>query len=162
MHFGFSYVGFIFLILLFLPNLIWNRYKPVDYERYAAGEPPVLVWLERVGQGAATVFSLIFINFRPFPLWSFWLAGGFLLLALYEIWWIRYFRGPKTMADFYSDFLGIPVAGATLPVAAFFLLAVYGRNLLLGLATVMLGVGHIGIHLGHRREIAAQPQRQKQ
>lgn len=31
MHFGFSYVGFIFLMI---PNLIWTRNKPKDYEDY--------------------------------------------------------------------------------------------------------------------------------
>ncbi len=67
--------------------------------------------------------------------------------------WIRYFRSEKRMEDFYSSLLGIPVAGATLPVAAFLLLAVYGRNPLLAAATVILGVGHIGIHAGHLREI---------
>ncbi len=50
------------------------------------------------------------------------------------------------MGDFYSSLLGVPVAGATLPVAAFFLLAIYGRNIFLVLAVMILGVGHIGIH----------------
>ena len=57
------------------------------------------------------------------------------------------------MADFYSSLFGVPVAGATLPVAAFFLLGIYGRNYLMIAATVILGIGHIGIHLGHAREI---------
>ena len=60
------------------------------------------------------------------------------------------------MKDFYSSILGIPVAGATLPVLAllaFLLLAIYGKNIILGIAVVILGIGHIGIHLMHRREI---------
>lgn len=57
------------------------------------------------------------------------------------------------MQDFYSSMLGIPVAGATLPVAAFLLLAVYGKNKVLAVAVLILGVGHIGIHLMHRKEI---------
>ena len=57
------------------------------------------------------------------------------------------------MGDFYSSFFGIPVAGATLPVAAFFLLGVYGRNILMLLSTIILGIGHIGIHLAHREEV---------
>ena len=73
-------------------------------------------------------------------------------MILYEAFWIRYFRSKKTMADFYSSLLGIPVAGATLPVFAFGLLAIYGRNTLLLIAVMVLGIGHIGIHLGHRRE----------
>ena len=57
------------------------------------------------------------------------------------------------MTDFYSSFLGIPVAGASLPVAAFLFLGIYGGNLLLILSVVVLGIGHIGIHLSHRREV---------
>ena len=59
------------------------------------------------------------------------------------------------MKDFYSGILGIPVAGATLPVLSFMLLAIYGKNILLGAAVVILGIGHIGIHLIHRMEIEA-------
>ena len=53
----------------------------------------------------------------------------------------------------YSSLLGVPVAGATLPVFAFLLLGIYGRNIFLIIATVILGIGHIGIHLNHRKEI---------
>ena len=56
------------------------------------------------------------------------------------------------MKDFYSGILKVPVAGATLPVAAFFLLGIYGSNVLMLISTVILGIGHIGIHLGHAKE----------
>ena len=78
------------------------------------------------------------------------------LMMCYELYWVRYFRSEKTMRDFYSSFLGLPVAGATLPVAAFFLLAVYGRNPALMAAVILLGIGHIGIHLMHRKEAAGE------
>ena len=74
-------------------------------------------------------------------------------MVLYEIYWIRYFRSGKTMKDFYSGILGIPVAGATLPVVSVLLIAVYGKNPFLFAAGIILGIGHIGIHLQHRREI---------
>ena len=80
---------------------------------------------------------------------------AFALMVLYEIFWIRYFRSEKTMKDFYSSILGIPVAGATLPVLAFGLMAIYGKNILLGVAVIILGIGHIGIHLMHKKEIEA-------
>ena len=48
---------------------------------------------------------------------------------------------------------GIPVAGATLPVIACCLIAIYGRNPMLFVSTIILGVGHIGIHLNHRKEL---------
>ncbi len=154
MSFGFSYMGFAYLILLFLPNLLWTKNKPKDYEKYVQRENSVLRALERVGEVAVTCFALIFTDFniRPWSNWSWWLGLSVLCMLLYEIYWVRYFKSAKTMEDFYSSLFGVPVAGATLPVAGFFFLAVYGKNLLLLLASVVLGIGHIGIHWMHRKE----------
>ena len=74
MHFGFSYVGLVYLVMLMLPNIIWTKNQPKDYEKYAQNENKVL-------------------------------------------------------------------------------LAVYGKNIILGIAVVILGIGHIGIHMMHRKEI---------
>jgi hypothetical protein len=40
-------------------------------------------------------------------------------MLMYEGWWIRYFGSGRRVADFYSSFYGVPVAGATLLVAVF-------------------------------------------
>ena len=152
-HPGFSYVGLAFLLALFVPNLLWTRRKPRGYA--PEGENRALALCERAGQACVTCTALCFsdFNLRPWTPWNLWLAGACLLMALYEVWWVRYFRGPRTLADFYSSLLGVPVAGATLPVAAFFLLGVYGRVVWMLLAAVLLGVGHIGIHLQHRHQL---------
>ena len=154
MKFGFSYVGLIFLAMLMVPNLIWAKNQPKDYEKYAANENKLLLGLERTGEVLVSGMALIFrdFNLRAWTGWSWWLVGAFLLMILYEIYWIRYFKSEKTMKDMYSSILGVPVAGATLPVAAFMLLAVYGKNPLMAAAVIILGGGHIGIHLMHRRE----------
>ena len=155
MHFGFSYVGLIYLIMLMTPNMLWTKNKPRDYDKYVGNENKVLLAFERVGEVLVSAVAVIFsdFNLRSWTPWSLWLAVSFALMLLYEVFWIRYFKSQKTMADFYSSLLGIPVAGATLPVAAFFLLGIYGRNILMIASTVILGIGHIGIHLGHAREL---------
>lgn len=140
--------------MLFVPNLFWTKNKPLDYEKYAANENKLLLILERTGEVLVTCSALIFSDFNVrLSLWGLWLAAAFLLMILYEIYWVRYFRSGKTMADFYSSLLGIPVAGATLPVAAFLLLGIYGRNPIMLVSVVILGIGHIGIHLNHKKEI---------
>lgn len=155
MTFGFSYIGLIWLLMLLIPNFIWTKNQPKDYEKYAAKENKVLLALERSGEFIVTPVALIFSDFN-FKGWNFWLTVlviSFLCMVLYEIYWIRYFKSEKTMKDFYRGILGIPVAGATLPVIAFFLLGIYGGNILMLAGSCILGVGHIGIHLQHKKEV---------
>ena len=161
MRLGFSYVGLIYLVMLMLPNIIWTKNQPKDYDKYVGNESKLLLALERTGEVLVSCAALVFSDFnlrRP-TAWSLWLVVSFALMVLYEVFWVRYFRSEKTMADFYSSVLKIPVAGATLPVAAFFLLGIYGQNAPMILSTVILGVGHIGIHLAHRNEVCGKPEK---
>ncbi len=155
LHFGFSYVGLVFLIMLMIPNIIWSENKPKDYDKYVKNENKILLLLERTGEVLVTGISLIFsdFNINSISNWTVVLLAAFLMMILYEIYWIKYFRSDKTMKDFYSSLIGVPVAGATLPVISFLLLGIYGRNIFLIIATSILGIGHIGIHLNHKKEL---------
>ncbi len=155
MRLGLSYVGLIYLVMLFVPNIIWTKHQPKDYEKYVGNENKLLLALERVGEVLTSGIALVFsdFNIRQWNWWCLWLVVSFALMVLYEVFWVRYFRSQKEMSDFYSSILKIPVAGATLPVVAFFLLGIYGSNFLMILSSVILGIGHIGIHLAHAREV---------
>lgn len=155
MHFGFSYIGLIFLIMLMVPNMYWTKNQPADYEKYVVNENKILLLFERIGEILVTCVAVIFsdFNLKKFSIWSLWLIGAIILMILYEVYWIRYFKSEKTMQDFYSSLLGVPVAGATLPVLAFLFLGIYGKNLFMIIAVMVLGIGHIGIHLNHKKEV---------
>lgn len=155
MNFGFSYIGLIYLAMLFIPNLFWTKNKPKDYDKYVKKENKILRIFESTGQVLVTGIVLIFkdFNIRFGSLWIIWLILSFAFMVLYELYWIRYFKSEKTRKDFYSSLLGIPVAGAALPVIAFLLLGIYGRNIPLMAAVIILGIGHIGIHINHKKEI---------
>ncbi len=151
--FGFSYIGLIFLLMLFIPNIIWLKQKTQGYT--AKKESRILTFFERLGEILTCCCSLIFsdFNIQKWSAWSLFLIISFLLMAIYEIWWIRYFRSERQMKDFYSDFLCIPLAGATLPVIAFFILGIYGKNIVMLISSALLGIGHIGIHLQHKKKL---------
>lgn len=151
-HLGFSYIGLIYLLMLTVPNLIWTKNQPKDYD--FKDENRILLCFERIGQACTFCTALIFsdLNIHAWSIWSIFLIVSFLLMLMYECWWIRYFKSEKTIKDFYSSFLGVPVAGATLPVIAFFLLGVYGKVIWLMVSVIMLGIGHIGIHIQHLKE----------
>ena len=53
MEFGFSYIGLVYLLMLFIPNIVWSRMRPVDYDELAGKEDRFLVILERIGEISA-------------------------------------------------------------------------------------------------------------
>lgn len=154
-HLGFSYVGLIYLLMLWIPNAVWSRNRPIDYD--PSRENKVLLAFERTGQVCCTCSILIFSDFNitSFSLWSLWLAVSFLLMILYELSWARYFKGEHTEFNFYRSFLRIPVPGASLPVVAFLFLGVYGKVIWLIVSSVIIGIGHIGIHLQHMNDVTS-------
>ena len=78
MQFGFSYVGLAALVLLLLPNLIWTKNRPKDYEQYAANENRALLAMERLGEVLVSGTALIFsdFNIKPWSNWSWWLVSS--------------------------------------------------------------------------------------
>ena len=152
-HFGFSYVGAIYLVMLFVPNIIWSKHHPVGYN--SDTENRILLVFERIGEVAVSCTAVIFsdFNIRLDSLWTLWLLVSAIFMLMYEIYWIRYFRSQKSLEDFYSSLLGIPVAGATLPIIAFLLLGIYGKNIWMIVWGIILGIGHIGIHLQHKKQL---------
>lgn len=151
--FGFSWIGLIWLSMLMIPNLLWAKFKPEGYS--PKGENKVLSVFERVGEVATTTFLLIFsdTNIYQIDLWSIWFFAALLLMVLYLACWIRYFN-KRTLGNFYSPFLGIPIPLALLPCLSILLLAVYGKLIWLGIAILIMSVGHLGIHIQHYKELS--------
>lgn len=152
-HLGFSYIGLIFLLMLFVPNLIWTKATPEGYS--SESENRLLLIFERCGEVLTSCCALLFTDFNvhSWSNWTWWLIAAFVLMLIYEIWWMRYFFSKRTLKDFYSDIIGIPLAGATLPVISFFRLGIYGKFIFMIIADIILGIGHIGIHIQHLKEI---------
>lgn len=151
-HIGFSYIGVLFLIMLFVPNILWTRKMPEGYT--AENENKILQLFERIGEVLTCCCALLFsdFNWHQWSAWSWWLITACILMIMYELWWVRYFKSERKLADFYSSFCKIPLAGAILPVFAFFLLGIYGKVVWMLIVTVILGIGHIGIHIQHSKE----------
>ncbi|WP_405269554.1 hypothetical protein [Methanobrevibacter sp.] len=150
MNFGFSFVGLIFLIMLFVPNVLWSRFPPEGYGELSKNENKFLLILERIGEVLVTCLALFTgIKFG----WSLILAVAFILMILYEVYWLRYFTGNHTLNDMYSSFLDVPLPGATLPVLSALLLGIYANNIFLVISALILAIGHIGIHYNHKKEL---------
>ena len=91
LHFGFSYIGLIFLFMLFIPNILWTRHKPKDYEKYVGNENKILFLFERTGEILVCCIALVFsdFNLREGNLWSAWLGLAVVAMLFYECYWIR-------------------------------------------------------------------------
>jgi len=150
MSFGFSWIGAIFLIALWIPNIIWARNLPVDY--HPGIENKALLVCERAGQVATTGTALLLVSANALPPVAqlSLLVASIVTMLLYEAFWVRYFRGKRTMADMYKPLLGIPYPGATLPIIAFILLGISSLAWPLIISAIILGIGHIGIHRQHQ------------
>lgn len=142
---GFSYVGFIFLCCLFIPNGFYAFHQPID--KTETKENKVLLTFEKAGQALCTVFAVIFSNLNIHAAgWrTAWLLASCVLMVLYLICWARYFSGKHEQRDFFRPFIGIPLPLAVLPVTAIFFLSIYGKVPALSISAVILGIGHIGI-----------------
>ena len=160
---GICFSGILFLVMLMVPNILWARGRqPAGYDKVSGNENRALLALERTGEAAVSVCLLIFPAMDPavklLPEGLFidlriiiWLTA-LVLMILYECYWARYFRSKRTLKDLYSSYAGFPVAGASLPVTAAALLGIYSGNTVMILSSLILGIGHIGIHTAHRRE----------
>lgn len=78
-HLGFSYIGFIFMLMLIIPNVIWTRNKPKEYD--PSIENKLLLMLERTGQILCTTTILFFNDFNP-KIFEIWILCSFYPLLL--------------------------------------------------------------------------------
>ena len=154
---GFSYIGAAFLLMLFVPNIIWAIRKPAGYDQLAKTENKILLWLERIGQVATVVTAVMFSDFNPtgFSAWTVWLLASCLCMILYEAAWVRYFCN-RSLKTFYGRFMFIPLPLAILPILAFLFLGIYGKVIWLIISVIILGIGHIGIHFRHNKSLNSE------
>lgn len=92
-QFGSSYMGALFLALLLVPNLLWTKNRPGDYD--PKGENKALQALERVGQVlvAALCLCKADLDLRPWTAQSGRLVAAGVFMVFYEGFWRREKQG---------------------------------------------------------------------
>jgi hypothetical protein len=82
-HFGFSYIGLLWLLLLWIPNSMWAKRKTEGYD--SSGESKVVLITERVGQVLCTAAILLFPGYNPetFELWTAWFVASAALMVIF-------------------------------------------------------------------------------
>lgn len=157
MELGFSVIGLGMLVMLLVPNILWARKAPRGYVVAARGERRSLKVLERTGQVAVSASAVMFTCPQGFSLpWLLWLVPALASMVAYEAAWVRHLGGTPTIRTMYQPLGPIPMPLATLPVAAFALYGIWQQSPVTLIATGLLGLGHIGIHLDHLRELGGR------
>lgn len=141
-------VGIVYLFMLFIPNMIWAKDISENYD--SNHENKILLMYERLGEVLVCCFRVIMFGTMH---WNLFVLVSFVVMLMYEGYWIQYLKSEKKLSDFYCSHLNILLAGAILPVIVFFILGLSQRHWIFVFLTIILGIGHIGIYREHFLEI---------
>ena len=138
MRYGFSYMGFLFVVLLLGPSFYWVNLP--GYKDYQARKSGIFQGIERIGLTFSSCVALIFQNYNYQGLhpWLIFLLLAWICLAAYEFHWI--FCRKKMLLP--RRIRQLPLTALS-PLALLFL-GIYGRSLWLMAAALIYGIGHVG------------------
>lgn len=138
---GFSLTGLIITASILLPNLLMIFLPPKEMPSKVKNAGVFFTIIERIGQGACfllPVFSKDYIEAANLGVW-FILAA--VCVAFYYGLWVRYAL-KRDFGLLFAPLAFIPIPMAVFPVLAFAFIAVWIFSIWLGIAAVVLAVGH--------------------
>lgn len=138
---GFSLTGLAIALAVLGPNLLMVLLPPREGTSaiVSAGLPFTI--LERAGQVASlSLLCLLPASFERAPDVWFWLM--IVGIAAYWALWIRYVVRGRHVWLLFEPVLRIPIPMAIFPVLAFGCAAAWGRSIWLGIAVLVLAIGH--------------------
>jgi len=141
---SFSLPGLLVSVAILAPSLLLIAFPPRGAPATPPRIPAPLAVLERAGQAGCLVAPAL-TGLAPGSAW--WLTGIAVSTAAYYGVWLRYFLSQRQYSALYSSIGALPVPLAVFPVLAFGFSAAWLHSVWVGLATVILAVGHIGSSL---------------
>ncbi len=142
---SFSLKGFLVVLVLILPSIAFNYYKPQTRPNITKSK--VFFYLELIGRIGCILFMMIEIwifkiEFKNDVLFIIWQVLIILILALYYTLWLRYYLNGMKFKNLFDKVL-FPIPMSILPVSLFILTAAFTLNPILGTFAVIFGIGHI-------------------
>ena len=134
-NFGFSWKGFIVILLPMIPNLFYFLIPASDVSNNLSNSHFILDVLEHGSQGIFIFLLLFVVSKQPSKILCLHTIGMAILLISYYVLWILYFTGNAN--DF--TFLGM----AVLPVVYFILAEIWIGNYLAIIPTTFFGIVHV-------------------
>lgn len=150
---GFSIPGLIVAAIIFAPNLLMLLFPPKEVPAGLKDAGIFYTVLERVGQIGCIVLLCLAVDFSIFPV-TVWVILLIACIAMYWGLWLRYVLRGQAFSLLFRPLGFLPIPMAVFPVLAFTFAAVAGRSLWMGIAAVLLGIGHLKNSWHTYRQIA--------
>ncbi|WP_367925120.1 hypothetical protein [uncultured Ruthenibacterium sp.] len=137
-----SLMGALFALGALVPSFLLVFFPP----RKRPGQLPTmegpLTAMEYAGRaGCLLVCCFSGDIFTPHFGLLFWCS--LVLLVLYWLMWVRFFKGGRDFRLLYAPVGPIPIPMALLPLCLFWVMALWGRSIGLALVTLVLALGHV-------------------
>ena len=143
---GFSFIGTFIGMLLLLPSILFFiKFPPKNIPHASTGVGVAYVILERIGQiGCLTVLAISEHNFQSIKVNIWTLLMLFSIIIYYSL-WIRYVIKGQDYSWLWKPLLFIPIPLAIFPVCAYVFAALWVKSVWLGIATLILAIGHLTV-----------------
>lgn len=139
---GFSFTGFIVVIVLLLPNILFAGFPPKNVPEGLKDTNILLTAMERVGQIGFIIIPILsklyFMDKGP----TFALGVMIFSAAVYYGLWIRYFTGGREYSLLVEPVAAIPIPMAVFPIIYMLFAAIWSQHVWLGAAAVIFAAGH--------------------
>jgi hypothetical protein len=139
---GFSLVGFIIVVVIMIPNLLYIKYPPKELPTDLKDVSILYTILERSGQGAFFIILIVSKNNYQDPKLNILFLLMFICIIVYYYLWLRYALRGTYFSQLFEPLWIIPIPMAIFPVLAFGFAALWGSSIYLGAAVVMFAIGH--------------------
>lgn len=153
---GYSIVGLVLALVIFLPSILfYPLFPPKDDDKNRPRTEPhrLFTLLEKAGQAGCIVVLLVYKDgFPAETLLSPFAIAMAVCIAVYYAFWIRYLIKGRHTGDLFGNVGFIPVPLALFPVLAFGFAAAWSQSLVLAVAALLLGLGHIPVTLHTQKE----------
>lgn len=139
---GFSIIGTIIAIAIFIPNLLMIKFPPNNAPKDLKDAGIIFTVLERIGQvGCILILVISKTNFEKLTI-NIWAVFMGSCLLIYYFLWARYVVKGQEYNLLWEPLSFIPIPMAVFPVGVFLFAAILGKSIWLVILVVFLGIGH--------------------
>lgn len=138
---GFSWIGLLITGVILLPNLLMIALPPKNTSEQVKSAGALFTTIERVGQAVCFLLPVFSRGAIEAAGLSMWLILAAVCIAVYYGLWIRY-AVKREFRLLFVPLWWIPIPMAVFPVLAFAFIALWIQSVWLGIAAIILAVGH--------------------